>query len=109
MDRGTRIVDRLPELSELRRLRTARMLVVNLYFKEKLPDIPPEHVGLARSRGYLTFIDISQLWTSLQNNERSTDRAGPGRLGFLCVLVRGQQRMGVHDDKRIGDLSPRGI
>ncbi len=66
---GTRIVDRLPELSELRRLRTARMLVVNLYFKEKLPDIPPEHVGLARSRGYLTFIDISQLWTSLQNNE----------------------------------------
>jgi uncharacterized protein with NAD-binding domain and iron-sulfur cluster len=64
---GRRIVDKLQELSELRRLRTARILVVNLYFNEKLSDIPPEHVGLARSRGYLTFVDISQLWKSLEN------------------------------------------
>ena len=54
---GRRIVDKLQELSELRRLRTARILVVNLYFNEKLSDIPPEHVGLARSQGYLTFVE----------------------------------------------------
>src|SRR5262249_41136724 len=37
--------------------------VVNLHFKEKLPNIPREHVGLAKSTAYLTFLDISQLWT----------------------------------------------
>jgi hypothetical protein len=62
---GKRIVDRVPELSQLRQLRTARIPVVNLHFKEKLPNIPPEHVGLAKSTGYLTFLDISQLWTRL--------------------------------------------
>lgn len=66
---GTRIVDIVQELSELRRLQTARILVANLFFKEKLPDIPPEIVGLARSRGYLSFVDLSQLWTSLKNGD----------------------------------------
>jgi uncharacterized protein with NAD-binding domain and iron-sulfur cluster len=66
---GKRIVDKVQELSELRRLQTARILVANLFFKEKLPNIPPEHVGLAGSRGYLSFVDISQLWTSLKNGE----------------------------------------
>jgi uncharacterized protein with NAD-binding domain and iron-sulfur cluster len=60
---GKRIVDRVPELSQLRQLRTARIPVVNLHFKGKLPNIPREHVGLAKSTGYLTFLDISQLWT----------------------------------------------
>jgi protoporphyrinogen oxidase len=63
---GKRIVDRVPELSQLRQLRTARIPVVNLYFKKKLRKIPTEHVGLAKSTGYLTFVDISQLWTSLK-------------------------------------------
>ncbi len=62
--KGTRIVDRVHELSELRQLRTARIPVVNLYFTERLKNIPREHVGLVRSDGYLTFLDISQLWTS---------------------------------------------
>jgi predicted NAD/FAD-dependent oxidoreductase len=64
---GRSVVERLPALSELQRLRTANILVVTVFFKQKLPNIPREHVGLARSRGYLTFIDISQLWTSLSN------------------------------------------
>jgi predicted NAD/FAD-dependent oxidoreductase len=64
---GRCVVERLPALSELQRLRTASILVVTVFFKEKLPNIPREHVGLAGSRGYLTFIDISQLWTSLSN------------------------------------------
>jgi protoporphyrinogen oxidase len=66
-DPETRIVDKVPKLAELRRLRTARILVVNVYFKDKLPDIPRETVGLAGSLGYLTFLDISQLWTSLSD------------------------------------------
>jgi predicted NAD/FAD-dependent oxidoreductase len=62
---GQSVVDRLPALSELQRLRTASILVITLFFKDKLPNIPREHVGLSRSLGYLTFIDISQLWISL--------------------------------------------
>lgn len=64
---GRCLVESLPELLKLQHLRTASILVVTVYFKEKLPGLPREHVGLARSRGYLTFIDISQLWTSLSN------------------------------------------
>jgi hypothetical protein len=69
---GTRIVDRLPQLSELRRLRAERIPVVNLYFNRKLPNIPKEHVGLPLSRGYLTFLDISQLWTDDNNMRERT-------------------------------------
>lgn len=58
-----RIVDWIPQLSELRRLRAERIPVVNLYFKRKLPGIPREHVGLIGSDSDLTFLDISQLWT----------------------------------------------
>ncbi len=29
--------------------------------------MPPENVGLSGSRGYVTFIDISQLWTGLSD------------------------------------------
>jgi len=63
---GRRVVDRVPALSELQRSLTASILVVTLYFKVKLPNIPREHVGLAGSLGFLTFVDISQLWTSLR-------------------------------------------
>ena len=49
---GRRIVDRLQEMSELRRLRTARILVVNLYFNEKLSDIPPS-TSAWRGRGVI--------------------------------------------------------
>ena len=69
---GTRIVDRLPHLSELRRLRAERIPVVDLYFKRKLPNIPKEHVGLTLSDTYLTFLDISQLWTDDDNMQDRT-------------------------------------
>jgi flavin-dependent amine oxidoreductase len=62
---GRRIVDRIPELSQLQRMRAANVLVVTVVFKTRLPDIPREHVGLAGSLGYLTYIDISQLWDDL--------------------------------------------
>jgi uncharacterized protein with NAD-binding domain and iron-sulfur cluster len=71
----TRIIDSVPELLELQRLRMARILVVTVYFKHKLPNIPRETVGLVRSKGYLTFLDISQLWT------------GPSKIKEQTVLV----------------------
>jgi hypothetical protein len=71
----TRIIDSVPELLELQRLRMARILVVTVYFKHKLSNIPRETVGLVGSRGYLTFVDISQLWT------------GPSKIKEQTVLV----------------------
>jgi predicted NAD/FAD-dependent oxidoreductase len=68
---GRCVVDHRPELSELQRLRTANILVVTVVFKERLPDLPSEHVGLAQSLGYLTFIDISQLWKSLRKEKHT--------------------------------------
>ena len=66
---GVRVVDYVPCLSELRRLRAEQIPVINLYFKRQLVGIPKEHVGLARTDFYLTFLDISQLWTSLSQTE----------------------------------------
>ena len=74
-ERGTRIVDKVPELLELERLRMARILVVTVFFKQQLPNMPRETVGLVGSKGYLTFLDISQLWT------------GPSTMKDQTVLV----------------------
>jgi predicted NAD/FAD-dependent oxidoreductase len=65
---GGRIIDRLPKLAELQRFRDATILVCDVRFKMRLPDIPPGQVGLAQSLGDLSFLDISQLWEG---------RAGP--------------------------------
>ena len=67
-----RIVDRVSHLSELQRLQMARILVVTVYFTEQLPNIPRETVGLVGSKGYLTFLDISQLWTNLSRKDQPT-------------------------------------
>jgi hypothetical protein len=59
---GLRLVDKVPDLSQIRRTWGEAIPVVNLYFKRKLPSIPEEIVGL-RGSGYdLTILDISQLW-----------------------------------------------
>jgi protoporphyrinogen oxidase len=59
---GFRIVDRLPALSQVGRLRAEPIPVVDLYFKHKLPDIPHEHVGLTGSEMNLSFFQLSGLW-----------------------------------------------
>lgn len=71
-DRGHRIVDRIPYLSEVRRLRAEPVAVVDVYFKRKLPNIPKEHVGLSWSGYNLTFLDLSQLWLDDPNMEGIT-------------------------------------
>jgi hypothetical protein len=58
--RPQRIIDLLPELAELRRLRSEPIPVLNLYFKRKLAHIPAQYVALLQSRYDLSFVDISR-------------------------------------------------
>src|SRR3954452_21910299 len=59
---GRRIVDRVPHLSELQRLNSEPIAVLDLYFTRKLDGIPPENVAMVHSTCDLSFIDLSQLW-----------------------------------------------
>jgi len=62
---GHRIVEAVPKLAELSRLRSQRIPILHAYFKRKLRPIPPEPVGLYDSRLALAFTDISQAWTDM--------------------------------------------
>lgn len=57
---GGSIVDIAPRLAEVSRLRTQRIPIVHLYFREKRNGIPAEPVGMYRSPLALAFTDISQ-------------------------------------------------
>ena len=59
---GKRIVEVVPKLAELSRLRSQRIPIVHLYFTRKLAKIPREPVGLYGSDLALAFTDISQTW-----------------------------------------------
>jgi NAD(P)-binding Rossmann-like domain len=59
---GERIVDALPELADVSRLRTQQIPLLHVYFTRRLRGVPPEPVGLFRSRFELAFTDISQTW-----------------------------------------------
>lgn len=59
---GRRIIDSVPELAELSRLRTQAIPMLHVYFARKLRRIPAEPVGLYQSRLGLAFTDISQVW-----------------------------------------------
>jgi Flavin containing amine oxidoreductase len=61
-DPGTRLVEAEPKLAEVSRLRSQRIPILHLYFKEKLKHIPIEPVGLYDSKFALAFTDISQTW-----------------------------------------------
>jgi hypothetical protein len=60
---GHRIVEVVPKLAELSRLRSQRIPILHVYFTRKLKTIPPDPVGLYDSGLALAFTDISQLWT----------------------------------------------
>ena len=64
---GERIVDALPQLSELQRFRETAIPVVDVYFNRVLPGIPKEQVGFTDSDIDLTMLDISQLWSGDPN------------------------------------------
>jgi hypothetical protein len=59
---GKRVVETVPRLAELSRLRSQQIPIVHVYFNRKLPGIPREPVGLYESGLALAFTDISQTW-----------------------------------------------
>jgi NAD(P)-binding Rossmann-like domain len=59
---GGPIVEAAPALAQVSRLSSQPIPILNLYFTRKLPDIPPEPVGLFDSPLALAFTDISQTW-----------------------------------------------
>ncbi len=59
---GHRIVDRLPQLAQVRRLDSEPIAVLDLYFKRKVQGIPAENTFMIDSGCELTCIDLSQLW-----------------------------------------------
>jgi zeta-carotene desaturase len=69
---GRRLVDRVPWLGEIRRLRAEPIPVLYLYLKRKLPDIPKEQIGLSFSGYDLTAMDLSQLWTDDPDMQEGT-------------------------------------
>ena len=79
---GHRIVDKVPALSEVRRLAGAPIPVLTLYFKKKLPNIPSENVLLRGSDDYLTFLDLEQLW-----HDNPTMMYKGARRTVLCVAA----------------------
>jgi NAD(P)-binding Rossmann-like domain/Flavin containing amine oxidoreductase len=62
---GERIVEAVPKLAELSRLRSQNIPILHVYFTRKLRPIPPEPVGLYGSRLALAFTDISETWPDL--------------------------------------------
>jgi len=54
------MVNVLPELAQLRRLRAEPIPVLDLYFNKMLGGLPTEYVALLGSRYGLSFVDISQ-------------------------------------------------
>jgi hypothetical protein len=58
-------------LGDLWHLETAPMAALTLYFNEKIPGIPKEHVNLYGSPLKTSFIDISQHWDSLRDKEQT--------------------------------------
>jgi hypothetical protein len=59
---GERIVEAVPKLAELSRLRTQRIPILHVYFTRKMKHIPAEPVGLYDSQLALAFTDISEVW-----------------------------------------------
>ena len=81
---GRRIVDKVPALSEVRRLAGEPIPVLTRFFKKKLPNIPNENVLLRGSDDYLTFLDLEQLW---HDNPTMSYQGRPPD-GALCRGVR---------------------
>jgi hypothetical protein len=61
-DPGERLVQAVPNLAQLSRLRSQQIPILHVYFTRKLPGMPCEPVGLYDSRLALAFTDISMTW-----------------------------------------------
>lgn len=59
---GHRVVEAVPKLAELARLRSQYIPILNVYFTRKLKQNPCEPVALTGSRLALGYTDISETW-----------------------------------------------
>ena len=108
-EKGYRIVDRLPQLSQVRRLRGEPIPVLHLALKRKIDDIPKEHVLLRDSAYDMTFIDLSQIWHD--DPRMKIQRQGshvPLRRRLRLLGVSNFRRPGNHENRR-GAYDPRGV
>jgi hypothetical protein len=62
---GERIVEFMPQASELSRLEALPIPILHVYFKRRVAGVPAEPVGLSGSQLALAFTDISQTWTGM--------------------------------------------
>ncbi|HZU61693.1 MAG TPA: FAD-dependent oxidoreductase [Solirubrobacteraceae bacterium] len=65
---GERIIEFMPQASQLSRLQELPIPIMHVYFNRRLPGIPAEPVGLFRSSLALAFTDISQTWPGMGEN-----------------------------------------
>jgi predicted NAD/FAD-dependent oxidoreductase len=61
-DSGRTVVERVPKMAELSRLRANPIPIIHLYLRRTLRGLPAEPVGLSGSSLALAFTDISQTW-----------------------------------------------
>jgi Flavin containing amine oxidoreductase len=81
---GHPIVQVMPRLAEISRLRSQQIPILHLYFKRKLRRIPVEPVGLFDSSLALAFTDISQTWEDV-----------PGFAGHTVLAVSASDPYGL--------------
>jgi phytoene dehydrogenase-like protein len=91
---GYRIVDKLPQLSQVRRLRGEPIPVLHLALTRKIENIPKEHVLLRDSAFDMTFIDLSQVW----HDDDRMKYDGKERT-FLCVAASDYWAFPISDDQ----------
>ena len=90
---GHRIVDRLPQIAEARRLHSEPIAVLDLYFKRKLKGIPRENVVMGDSDIDLSIIDISQLWADEDMQDVTVLTLGASDYWALPSEHRGGERL----------------
>jgi phytoene dehydrogenase-like protein len=92
-ERGHRVVDILPLLTEVNRLRGEPIPVLYLGLTRRLEDIPKEHVLLRESAYDVTFIDLSQIW----HDDRRIRYNGKDRT-LLCFAASDYWAFPISDD-----------
>lgn len=86
---GQRIVDLMPQASELSRLESLPIPILYVHFKRRLAAVPAEPVGLLESPLALAFTDVSQTWEGMGDSTV---------LALSCSDPHGLPRTGREDD-----------
>ena len=86
---GGRIVELMPQASELSRLQSLPIPILYVYLKERLEKLPSEPVGLFGSPLALAFTDVSQNWKGMGDATV---------LALSCSDPHGLPRTGWEDD-----------